>query len=159
MEFNQKIKARRLQLGMTTDEVAKIVGVNNATISRWETGEIKNQRRDKLDKLAEALKVPVNWLMCKFADDDDEAFLDEIQGKLRPMETVREDVDALNVLLCEIGEHIIKVDGKYFLGECGQLSEDDIDFIKSSAASGVRMAFETLKKRAEKQMRDAISKE
>ena len=57
MEFNERIKARRLQLGLTTDDVAKVVGVSNATISRWETGSIKNQRRDKLELLAVALKV------------------------------------------------------------------------------------------------------
>ena len=57
MEFNERIKARRLQLGLTTDEVSKIVGVSNATISRWETATIKNQRRDKLERLAIALKV------------------------------------------------------------------------------------------------------
>lgn len=57
MEFNERIKARRLQLGLTTDDVAKVVGVSNATISRWETGTIKNQRRDKLELLAVALKV------------------------------------------------------------------------------------------------------
>lgn len=58
MEFKDKIKARRLELGMTLDEVAKIVGVSNATISRWESGAIENQRRDKLVLLANALKLP-----------------------------------------------------------------------------------------------------
>jgi len=55
MEFRHKIRERRLELGLTTDEVAKVVGVSNATISRWETGNIKNQRRDKLELLAKAL--------------------------------------------------------------------------------------------------------
>ena len=57
MTFKEKIKARRLELGLTLDEVAKIVGVSNATISRWESGAIENQRRDKLVLLAKALRL------------------------------------------------------------------------------------------------------
>ena len=50
-------KSRRLELGLTLDDVAKIVGVSNATISRWESGVIENQRRDKLVLLAKALQL------------------------------------------------------------------------------------------------------
>lgn len=57
MDFKSRIKARRIELGLTTDEVAKIVGVSNGTISRWETGAISNQRRDKIELLAKALKT------------------------------------------------------------------------------------------------------
>jgi len=63
MEFRHKIRERRLELGLTTDEVAKVVGVSNATISRWETGNIKNQRRDKLELLAKALRTTPAQLM------------------------------------------------------------------------------------------------
>ncbi len=57
MTFKEKIKNRRLELGLTLDDVAKIVGVSNGTISRWESGVIENQRRDKLILLAKALKL------------------------------------------------------------------------------------------------------
>ena len=57
MAFKEKIKSRRLELGLTLDDVAKIVGVSNATISRWESGVIENQRRDKLVLLAKALQL------------------------------------------------------------------------------------------------------
>ena len=63
MGFKENIKARRLELGLTTDDVAKIVGVSNATISRWETGAISNQRRDKLQLLAQALHTTPAELM------------------------------------------------------------------------------------------------
>lgn len=51
------IKSRRIQLGLTLQEVADAVGVSNATISRWETGSIKNMRRDKIFALANILKA------------------------------------------------------------------------------------------------------
>lgn len=63
MDFGAKIKARRIDLGMTTEDVAKLVGVSNGTISRWETGSIKNQRRDKIELLAKALKTTPADLM------------------------------------------------------------------------------------------------
>jgi repressor LexA len=39
-------------------EVAKLVGVSEATISRYESGNIKNMRKDRIAKYASALKVP-----------------------------------------------------------------------------------------------------
>lgn len=69
MEFKDKIKARRLELGMTLDDVAKLVGVSNPTISRWESGAIVNQRRDKIELLAKALQLTPGELMGWDADD------------------------------------------------------------------------------------------
>ena len=50
MDFKDKIKARRKELGLTLEDVGQIVGVSKTTIQRWESGEIKNQRRDKIVK-------------------------------------------------------------------------------------------------------------
>ena len=66
MERNLKLKRRRLELGLTMLDVAKLVGVSEATISRWESGDIANMRRDKIVKLAMALKVQPGFIM----DDD-----------------------------------------------------------------------------------------
>ena len=63
MEFKDRIRNRRLELGLTLDEVARIVGVSNATISRWESGVIENQRRDKVELLAKALRLSPGELM------------------------------------------------------------------------------------------------
>lgn len=63
MDFGSRIKQRRLDLGLTTEDVARIVGVSNATISRWETGAIRNQRRDKIELLAAALQTTPAELM------------------------------------------------------------------------------------------------
>jgi ORF020 len=63
METNNKLKERRIELGLTLEEVAKHVGVSKTTVSRWETGEISNMRRDKIGKLAEILKVRPSFIM------------------------------------------------------------------------------------------------
>lgn len=63
MDTNNKIKNRRQELNLTLEDVAKHVGVSKTTVSRWETGEISNMRRDKIGKLAEILKVRPNFIM------------------------------------------------------------------------------------------------
>ena len=51
------LRRRRKELGLTMLEVAKAVGVSEATVSRYESGDIKNMRRDRIEKYAKVLKV------------------------------------------------------------------------------------------------------
>lgn len=57
MEVKDLIKKRRLELDLTQDQLANMIGVSSSTITRYETGEIVNIRRDKIEKLAHALKI------------------------------------------------------------------------------------------------------
>lgn len=61
--MNERISARRKELGLTLDEIAAFVGVNKGTVSRWESGGIDNMRRDKIAKLADVLKVSPLFIM------------------------------------------------------------------------------------------------
>jgi len=63
MKANEVIKMRRKELGMTMKEVANAVGVSEGTVSRWESGDIRNMRRDKIAILARVLNVPPAVLM------------------------------------------------------------------------------------------------
>lgn len=63
MNIGEKIKARRTELGLTLEEVGNMVGVGKSTVRKWETGDIKDMRRDKVSKLAYALKVSPSYLM------------------------------------------------------------------------------------------------
>lgn len=63
MEFKDRVYNSRKQINKTLEEVAKEVGVSAATISRYESGEIENIRRDKIAKLARALDVTPAYLM------------------------------------------------------------------------------------------------
>lgn len=51
------IKDLRKAKGLTLTELATRVGVSAGTISRWESGEIANMRRDRIALLAKALNV------------------------------------------------------------------------------------------------------
>lgn len=57
MEIKDLIKIKRNELGLTLDDVAHEIGVSAGTISRWESGDIKNMRRDKIGKLARLLNI------------------------------------------------------------------------------------------------------
>ena len=63
MEFKDIVRKRRLEIGATLEEIGKAVGVSKATVQRWESGEIKNVRRDKIDRLADALQTTPSCLM------------------------------------------------------------------------------------------------
>ena len=57
------LKQRRKDLGLTLAQIADRMGVAEATVQRWESGNIKSVRYDKLNKLAEVLEVPPYSLM------------------------------------------------------------------------------------------------
>ena len=63
MEFNDILKTRRNALNLTLEEVGEAVGVSKSTVMRWESGEIKNLRRDKIYKLAQILGIEPSVLM------------------------------------------------------------------------------------------------
>lgn len=63
MDFGDKLKRRRLELGLTLENIGEIVGVSKSTVMKWETGHIENMKRDKIALLAKALRVSPLWVM------------------------------------------------------------------------------------------------
>lgn len=63
MDLKDLIRNRRIELGLTMKELAEIIGVSEGTISRWESGEISNMKRDKIQLLAKALGVSPSVIM------------------------------------------------------------------------------------------------
>lgn len=49
------IKDRRIELKLTLEDIGNAVGVSKSTVQRWESGQITNMRRDKIDALAKVL--------------------------------------------------------------------------------------------------------
>ncbi len=61
--MNFDINTKRKELGLTLEEIAKYIGVSKSTVKKWESGYIKNMRRDKIEKLATILDVsPIDIL-------------------------------------------------------------------------------------------------
>ncbi|KRO28441.1 phage repressor like XRE family transcriptional regulator [Lactiplantibacillus fabifermentans DSM 21115] len=71
------LKERRLELGLTLDEVGKLTGVGKSTVRKWETGYIENMGRDKIIKLSKALQIsPLSIL------DPDNELLSDVKIKI-----------------------------------------------------------------------------
>ncbi len=57
------LKKRRKELGLTLAQIADAMGVSEATVQRWESGNIKTLRYGKMEKLAEILNISPAYLM------------------------------------------------------------------------------------------------
>jgi len=76
MKFCEKIREARKNAGLKQDEFAKAIGVSLRTVSNYESGERYPKKRETYYKIAEVLKVDVNYLLT-----DDEEFLLEAEAK------------------------------------------------------------------------------
>ena len=59
----QRIRALRLERGLTLEQVASVVGVGKSTVRKWETGMIANMKHNKIADLAKALGTTPEYLM------------------------------------------------------------------------------------------------
>ena len=76
MGIGDIIHARRKELGLTLEQVGDVVGVTKNTVRQWENGNISNMRRDKIAKLAEALRIdPINLIGEDGTDDVERNYL------------------------------------------------------------------------------------
>ena len=51
------LRSRREELGLTLEQVGDACNVGKSTVRKWETGMIRNMRRDKVAMLAKVLRV------------------------------------------------------------------------------------------------------
>lgn len=77
MDISEKIKTLRKERGLTLEAVGEVVGVSKSTVRKWENGDIKNMRRDKIALLACALGVTPGYLMG-WENEDQESQAEEI---------------------------------------------------------------------------------
>jgi len=71
----ERIKALRLQRGMTQQELGEKIGVKKAAINKYETGLVVNLKRSTIAQLAEALGVSPGYLM---------GWTDDVSGEVSP---------------------------------------------------------------------------
>ena len=80
MKTGEKIRARRLELGMTMEELGKEIGVQKSAVNKYEKGVI-DLRASMLASIAAALRVsPVSLL----SDEEDENMLSD-QARLEAL--------------------------------------------------------------------------
>lgn len=71
-EVGFRIKKRRQQLDVTLKQVAENIGVQEATVQRYESGTIKNIPYEKIVLLSDALKCSPSYLMGWEDNSNDE---------------------------------------------------------------------------------------
>lgn len=74
MTTGQRIKARRIEMGYTVDQLAEILGKNRATVYRYESGDIDDMPTKVLESVAKALRTTPARLMG-WSDDVDYSWL------------------------------------------------------------------------------------
>ena len=89
MTTGEKIKQRRLELGMSVDELARKLNKNRATIYRYENNEIENFPTSVIKPLAKVLETTPAYLMGW-----DEKVLDVFIGKKTLDEVTKITMDA-----------------------------------------------------------------
>ena len=57
MNIKDIIRQKRLECGYTMKELAEKVGVSEATVSRWESGNLATMKHTKIMLLAKALQI------------------------------------------------------------------------------------------------------
>ena len=63
MNIGNRIKQRRIDLDISAEELAAMIGKSRATIYRYENGDIENLPTTILEPLAEALETTPAYLM------------------------------------------------------------------------------------------------
>ena len=61
--LNDRIKEMRIKNGLTLAYVAELLGIKEATMQRYESGEIKNIKHESIVKLAEIFNCSPSYLM------------------------------------------------------------------------------------------------
>ena len=82
MKTNELIRLKRKEKGFTLREVAMICGVSEGTVSRWESGDIKNMRRDNIEKLSRLLEIPPSVLLDWESYDEERILRTQLVGEL-----------------------------------------------------------------------------
>lgn len=138
--LNERIKQRRTALGLTLVELANKIGVKDATVQRYESGEIKNIKRSTVAKLAEALKTTPAYLMGWEPEEDSVASDLQTAFKIQSLEKIRMQQEANTYTIhgsngngaVVITSNIPK--DKYFLigeGEASELTKSQYGALKS----------------------------
>ena len=99
MTVGQRIKKRREELGMSMSDLARALGKNRSTISRYESEVIDDMPISVIPPLARALKTRPEYLMGWVDEKEESLLYDEESEVLRQYRSKPEMQAAVKVLL------------------------------------------------------------
>ena len=62
-KMGKRIKSKRIELGMSQEQLGEKLGVQKSTISKWEKAEVEHIKRTYITQMAGIFGVSVSWLM------------------------------------------------------------------------------------------------
>lgn len=85
MSVGNRIKQRRIELGLDVDELANRIGKSRATVYRYENGEIENMPTNVLEPIAKALQTTPAYLMGWSNDEIWDRENPNLTGKIKAL--------------------------------------------------------------------------
>lgn len=104
MNIGQRIKERRLKLGLSADDIAAKIGKNRATVYRYESNEIEDLPTRVLEPLAKALLTTPAYLMGWEDDEQAQDTISESIENIIPLPKTKK-IPLLGTIAC--GEPIL----------------------------------------------------
>ena len=63
MEMGQRIKERRMEMGLTQEELGEKLGLQKSAIAKYENGRVENIKRSTIEQMAKVLDCSPSYLM------------------------------------------------------------------------------------------------
>lgn len=61
--MGKRIHDKRIENGMTMEELGDLVGVRRSAVNKWEKGQVTNIKRSAIEKMAKTFDCDPVWLM------------------------------------------------------------------------------------------------
>lgn len=92
--MGDRIKACRKRIGMTQEELAKALGIQNSAVSKYEKGRVDNLKRSTIAEMARIFGVEPSFLL--FGSDSEP--IEKAYDRLNP-EGQKKVIEYINLLL------------------------------------------------------------
>lgn len=97
----KRIREKRIELGLSQDELAKKLNVNRTTVAKWESGD-NNLKQSKVVSIAKALDCSPTWLIGLNEDEmefvNKEQILKNITSYMDRFNAYYQSVSAIELL-------------------------------------------------------------
>lgn len=137
--FSDALKRMRNEKGLTQQKLASALGIATSTIGMYESG-----------------KREPNFDMCRRIEQFFGCSLSDLID-ITPLEELPGEIEYLDSALRLINEHIIKTDGRYFLGEAGALSESEIEYLLKSVRDALNYSYNQIKNKRTMELNAGIN--
>ena len=94
MQMGEIIKKKRIEMGMTQEELAEKLGLQKSAIAKYENGRVENIKRGTIQRMSEVLNCSASYLMG--LDGSTQARRIPVYGKVAagvPIEAVENIID------------------------------------------------------------------